>query len=111
MVITPKKTLPEDLCQITNGPSKYDLQASIFDRKVVQFSINTSALRSTMDIGEKFNCYIEVIGREDGSSESWVGRIEIRTLSNEILETRLFYYDTRNRRGTISERSKKIRWE
>ena len=110
MVITPKKTLPEDLCQITNGPSKYDLQASLFDKKTIQFSINTSAVKSTMDIGKKFNAIVHLAGPEDGSGESWIGEFLVQGLPSSIdegkSEKRAFYYNTRTRKGNVMETSK-----
>lgn len=112
MVITPKKTtlLPEVLCKITDGPSKYDLQASLFDKKTIQFSINISALKSKMDIAKKFNATIHLVGPEDGSGESWVGEFSIQGLHDSIddgkSEKRAFYYNTRTRKGHVMEASK-----
>lgn len=111
MVITPKEALlPKELCAITNGPSKYDLQASLFDKKTIQFSINTSAVKSTMDIGKKFNATVHLAGPEDGSGESWIGEFLIQGLSGSIdagkSEKRAFYYNTRTRKGTVMEASK-----
>ncbi len=104
MVITRKKVLlPIGTCTITNGPAKYDFQASLFDKKTVQFSINTSTLISTMDIGEKFNVDICLAGKEDGSAESWIGTMLISSLDGKVSEERTFYYDTRRRKGTIME--------
>lgn len=104
MVAPTKVLLPVGTCTITNGPAKYDFQASLFDRKIVQFSINTSSLRSTMDIGEKFNVSVHIAGREDGSGESFIGEFYVTSLTNPTLsEKRAFYYDTRTRRGTVME--------
>lgn len=111
MVITSKTALlPEGLCAITNGPSKYDLQASLFDKKTIQFSINTSAIKSTMDIGKKFNATVHLAGPEDGSGESWIGELLIQGLPNSVdegkSEKRAFYYNTRTRKGNVMETSK-----
>ncbi len=110
MVITPKTALlPEGLCAITNGPSKYDLQASLFDKKTIQFSINTSAVKSTMDIGKKFNASGHLAGPADGSGESWIGEVLIQGLPNSVdegkSEKRAFYYNTRTRKGNVMETS------
>jgi len=103
-MITSKALLPTGTCAITNGPSKYDLQASLFDHKTVQFSINTSALKSTMDIGEKFNVTVHLAGPEDGSGESWTGEFHVMSLTDSTKsEKRAFYYDTRKRKGTVME--------
>lgn len=110
MVIASKALLPAGTCAITNGPSKYDFQASLFDKKTVQFSINTSALKSTMDIGEKFNVTIHLVGPEDGSAERWVGEFYVTSLTDpNRSEERSFYYDTRTRKGTVMEVTKKWR--
>lgn len=106
MVITLKEALlPKELCAITNGPSKYDLQASLFDRKTIQFSINISAVKSTMDIGKKFNATVHLAGPEDGSGESWIGEFFVQGLSGSTdagkSEKRAFYYNTRTRKGNI----------
>lgn len=111
MVITAKKALlPQGLRAITNGPSKYDLQASLFDKKTVQFSINTSEVKSTMDIGKKFNATVHLAGPEDGSGESWIGEFLVQGLPDSIdagkSEKRAFYYDTRTRKGHVMEASK-----
>jgi hypothetical protein len=111
MEITAKKALlPEGSCVITNGPSKYDLQASLFDKKSVQFSINISDVKSRMDIGEKFNVTVHLAGPEDGSGESWIGEFFVQGLPNSIndgkSEKRAFYYNTRTRKGTVREASK-----
>jgi len=111
MVITPKEALlPKELCAITNGPSKYDLQASLFDKKTIQFSINTSAVKSTMDIGKKFNATVYLAGPEDGSGESWIGEFLVQGLAGSIdagkSEKRAFYYNTRTRKGNVMEASK-----
>lgn len=109
-MVTTKALLPEGLCTITNGPSKYDLQASLFDKKSIQFSINTSALKSSMDIGKKFNATVHLAGPEDGSGESWIGEFFIQGLPGSIdadkSEKRAFYYNTRTRKGSIMEASK-----
>ena len=114
MVITSKTALlPEGSCAITNGPSKYDLQASLFDKKTIQFSINISAVKSTMDIGKKFNATIRIICPEDGSGERWIGELLIHGLPESVdagkFERRSFYYDTRIRKGHVNETSKS--WE
>jgi hypothetical protein len=111
MVITPKKALlPEGLCAITNGPSKYDLQASLFYKKTIQFSINTSAIKSTLDIGKKFNAIVHFAGPEDGSGESWIGEFLVQGLPDSIdagkSEKRAFYYNTLTRKGNVMETSK-----
>ena len=53
--------LPEGQFQITDGPSKYDLQASLFDGKVVQITLppNDAQNESKEESGENLlNCVI-----------------------------------------------------
>ncbi len=109
MVITEKKALlPIGNCAITNGPAKYDFQASLFDHKVVQFSINTSNVRTTIDIGMKFNVSIHLAGPEDGSGDSWIGEFNITsTVDSSLSEKRAFHYNTRTRKGVVMESIKK----
>ncbi len=105
--------LPSGVCNITNGPSKYDFQASLFDKKIVEFSINTSNVRGTMDIGKKFNVSIHFAGPEDGSSDSWIGEFFIQGLPGSIdagkSEKRAFYYNTKTRKGSIVVAGKKLK--
>ena len=111
MVIKLKKTLlPEGTCAITDGPSKYDLQASLFDKKTIQFSININAIQTKIDIGKKFNASVHLAGAEDGSGESWIGEFLVQGLPDSIdagiSEKRAFYYNTRTRKGHVMETSK-----
>ncbi len=107
MEINQKAFLPVDSCAITNGPSKYDLQASLFDKKVVQFSIDIRAIKGSLEIGQKFDVSVRILGQEDSSAESWIGEFNVMNPQNLTSESRAFYYDTRNRKGTISEADKK----
>ncbi len=61
-----------------------------------------------MDIGEKFNVSIHLIGREDGSGERWIGEFYVTSLTDSTKsEKRIFYYDTKSRKGTVMEVTKK----
>lgn len=105
--------LPQHKCAILNGPSKYDLQASVFDGKTLRFSIKVSSddLGTTMDIGKIFNATIHMIGREDGSGDSWIGEFLLQGLPDSVdlgkSEKRAFYYNSRTRKGVVLEREKK----
>lgn len=112
MVISPKKTiLPAHLCTITNGPSKYDFQASLFDKKIVKLSIDETPLEQrtlhSMNISKVFYVTFSLVGREDGSTESWIGKCTITEMNNQKhSEERIFYYSTKTRKGTIFEKTK-----
>lgn len=112
MKITPSTLLPKESCTITDGPSKYDLMASLFDKKTVSFAINTSAVKTTMNIGKIFNGSVHFVGAEDGSGESWYGKLTVKGLPDSIdagkTEDRVFYYNTRTKKGSIFEASKKL---
>jgi hypothetical protein len=108
MESTEKVLIPISTCTITNGPAKYDFQASLFDKKIVQFSINTSSLKTKMDIGEKFNVTVHLAGPEDGSGDSWIGEFNLTSLTNpSISEKRAFWYNTKTRKGTVMESGRK----
>lgn len=106
------KNLPEGQIQITNGPSKFDLMASLFDGKIVEitcdFTVRTAGNPSTsakFKIYPKFNVIFTKIGIEDGSHDSWIGEIYFVSPAYEN-ERRRFYYDTRKRTGHVREITK-----
>jgi hypothetical protein len=103
------KNLPEGQFQITNGPSKFDLMASLFDGKVVEITCEFTAKTSTnlhvaasFKILPKFNVIFQAVGIEDGSHDSWIGDVYFTTSNYENVR-RKFYYDTRRRTGHIRE--------
>lgn len=103
------KKFPEGQIQITNGPSKFDLMASLFDGKVVEITCEFTSRTSTnlhivagFKILPKFDVIFQTVGIEDGSHDSWIGEIYFTTPNYEN-ERRRFYYDTRRRIGHIRE--------
>ncbi len=99
----------KEVQEITNGPAKYDFQASNFDGKVVEFTVHRSKVKGPIQIGRKLKVNVLSAGREDGSNDSWFGEIFIHETESEASETRAYYYNTRTRRGTVSERGKRWR--
>ena len=106
------KTLPEGQFPITDGPSKYDLQASLFDGKVVKITceFNASTSSNTVVAAKfKFLPVLEVIfmeiGVEDGSHDSWIGEVYFVSPNYENIRRR-FYYNSRKRTGHIRETAK-----
>lgn len=104
MVITQRgNILPEGFCEITNGPNKYDLQASVFDKDkpALEFSVRT--ISGTIKMSQKFFVRIAFAGPEEGSKECFIGTMEIGN-SKGVCETRAFFYDCRTRKGHLRER-------
>jgi hypothetical protein len=104
--------LPEGQFPITDGPSKYDLQASLFDGKIVQITCGITAKTSpnlkvtaSFKIIPRLKVIFQKIGVEDGSHDSWFGEVYFCEPNYEN-EHRKFYYDTRRRTGHISEITK-----
>lgn len=105
-------TLPEGQFPIVDGPSKYDLQASLFDGKIVQITCGiTAKTSSNLKVAANFNVIprlkviFQTIGVEDGSHDSWIGEVYFCEPSYENVR-RKFYYDTRRRTGHIREITK-----
>lgn len=99
------KKLPEGQFQITDGPSKFDLMASLFDGKVVKITCNLSGQATKIKIYPKLEVVFTKVGVEDGSHDSWIGEVYFYSTSYET-ERRKFYYDTRRRTGYIKEVTK-----
>lgn len=96
------KKLSEGQFQITDGPSKFDLMASLFDGKVVKITCDLSGQATKIKICPKLEVVFIMVGMEDGSRESWIGEVNFCD-SNYEHERRRFYYDTRRRTGHIRE--------
>jgi len=77
---------------ITEGPSKYDLQAAIFDGKNVTFTIE--------GLGQ-VKVRVDDVGIEDGSRENWL--IEGYIYLNSPSSQKKFhgFYGTRQRKGWL----------
>lgn len=102
---------------IINGPSKFDLMASLFDGKVVEFTHDNKLVSShpaaclkeqpCIALGSENPCWIVKImsiEREDGSNESWniiphVIKGDRHDADNVKYK---FYYNSRNRKGVIT---------
>ncbi len=87
---------------IIGGPSKYDLQASLFDStasrpRPVDFYVEQNC-RLRLELKVQMNC----VKREDGSGESWciTGYV---VSSSPVLSARNIegYYSTKHRSGTL----------
>ena len=107
-----KTFLPENLFYITNGPGKFDLMCSNFDFKTVFFTCLCDSKEIKVEGRILFCC------PEDGSKERWIGKIILvnpkhsnyKSDSNIALtEERVYYYDSKTRKGYIFESNKK--WE
>ena len=96
------KKLTEDQFQITDGPSKFDLMASLFDAKVVEITCDINSPGARFRICPKLKVVFIGVMMEDGSRESWIGEVNFCDPNYEH-ERRKFYYDTRRRKGHIRE--------
>lgn len=96
------KRLPEGQFQITDGPSKFDLMASLFDGKLVKITCDLSGQATKIKICPKLEVVFIIIGMEDGSRESWFGEVNFSDQNYEH-QRRRFYYDTRRRIGHVRE--------
>ena len=75
--------------QIIEGPSKYDLQAALFDGKRVRFTVE--------GLGQ-IEVQMNNVGIEDGSRESWL--IEGYVVLDNWKKFH-GYYETRRRKGWL----------
>lgn len=101
-----KLSLPESLFQIINGPSKFDLMASLFEGKIVEITCGFN----NVDTDKAGNCpKLEVVftkvGIKDGLQDSWIGDVDFHAPNYENVR-RQYYYDTRRRTGYIREIAK-----
>ena len=95
------KQLPEGSFKILNGPSKFDLMCSLFDGKIVKITCDIRIGSSvTMKISPVLEVKFGLVGAEDGSHDSWCGKVWFHDPNYET-EFRQFYYDSRTRTGTI----------
>lgn len=102
-----QKILPDHSCSIVSGPLKYDFQASLFDKKIIKLSIIESAVVDHTIPAKVFYARFYLIKSEGGSTETWTGECKImKKISSNHSEERVFYYNTKTRKGTIMERTK-----
>lgn len=105
-----EKKLPEGTFKITNGPSKFDLMSSLFDGKTVKISCDILPSNPNSELKIKISPAVKVrfilVGPEDGSNESWFGKVRIIDENFEH-EDRKFYYSSKHRTGTMHEREEK----
>jgi len=80
----------QDGLPVNAGPSKFDLMASLFDGKVVKFTIGP----------EEVDVMITGVAREDGSLDSWIinGFIPKDSQERKICG----WYSTKRRAGQLS---------
>ena len=87
--------------RITEGPSKFDLMSSLFDGKIVQF---------TLKVDEKYSKAVKVevvsVEAENGSHSSWNLKVFVREESKSEFElvnkTLPVYYNSKTRQGSIN---------
>lgn len=105
-----EKKLPEEHFKITNGPSKFDLMSSLFEGKVVKISCDILSANLNSELKIKIYPVVKVrfilVGPEDGSNESWFGKVRIIDEDFEH-EDRKFYYSSKHRTGTMHKREEK----
>lgn len=101
--------LPEGQFQISDGPSKFDLMASLFEAKVVQITCEVTAITSSnlkvaasFKVLPRFKVIFQMVGAEDGSLDSWIGEVYFVEPSYENV-SRKFYYNSKKRTGHIRE--------
>lgn len=85
---------------ITDGPSKFDLMASLFDGKLVEFTQVTE-----MNYVFKIQARVQSVEQEDGSDHSWNLVIFVHPGTNAPLglnKKYSAYYNSRTRKGTIA---------
>lgn len=85
---------------IVNGPGKFDLMLSLFDGtsmnpRTVAFTVNIDGEHIAVRVA------IQVVGREDGSGESWL--FDGFRTDGHHHDVR-GYYDTRTRRGWMKRK-------
>lgn len=84
---------------ILNGPAKFDLMCALFQKgATVEFTVK----------GNNGNIVVRLlvlgIDAEDGSRESWVIKgSPINSNGGSSTESMKLYYDSRTRRGTVTE--------
>ena len=81
---------------ITNGPPKFDLMVSLFDRKVVRFTFELGGGIKVLPLT------VTSVSAEDGSGGSWI--LEV-TSSDKDLHGQRFYYSSTTRKGTHLDNS------
>lgn len=84
---------------IVDGPSKYDLQAALFDRRGNGNKPHTVTFKT--EEGIKITAIILRVAAEDGSGESWL----IKGFTDGVVMSHDFnaYYRTDKRSGHITE--------
>jgi hypothetical protein len=98
-------TLPEGQFKIIDGPSKFDLICSLFDGKFVQITCELPAHEpSNKPIIKEFDVLFTCVEMEDGSYNSWIGEVKIKTYFGTS-EKRKFYFNSKNRTGHIVKRA------
>jgi hypothetical protein len=82
---------------ITEGPSKFDLMASLFDGKIVQFTQQNNQHPKIIKV------ILLSVEREDGSNESWNLRVLVKgsEFPLQIGKNLSMYYNSRTRKGTL----------
>jgi hypothetical protein len=86
---------------ITEGPSKFDLMASLFDGKVVNFTlqIEITTPQKTLKVS------VVSVEREDYSKDSWNIKVYIVDSPNPVVPIGKIisaYYNSRTRHGSIN---------
>ncbi len=101
-----KEKLPLDSFSITDGPSKFDLMASLFDGKRVKITCDIlPKSEDSIKFAPKIEVIFQKIGMEDGSHESWIGLVMF-TDENYESERRSFYYSSKDRKGIVHEKGR-----
>jgi hypothetical protein len=87
------------MIKIIDGPSKFDLMASLFDSKTVNFTPQIEILTP-----QKLRASVVSVEKEGSSKDSWNIKICVIDTSNPSIpigEIIPAYYNSRNRKGSI----------
>ena len=87
-----------------NGPGKSDLMFSLFDGKVIEFSMNKNPNQTKLKINEKVKVRITAIEMEDGSGNSWL----FKAVDQRTKQTITGYYHSDRRKGHSDYNKKKF---
>jgi len=92
--------IPNGRLEIVNGPGKWDMHLAIFDsvgeRRKLTFSLRSS--RPKVKLTRENEVYLEMIGPEDGSSETFLVHVRTCGPDNKPYQG---CYNTRDRSGFL----------
>lgn len=96
------EAVKEAIQDIMEGPGKFEMMVSLFDKKEVELSTIPRNLKGNLNITEKRTVVFVAVEREDGTHDKWIFKAT-QLFKNQQSKDLIGFYDAKRRKGWLQE--------